>query len=278
MIAIEGLTYSYPGSERPALTDLSLQVAEGELIGILGPNGSGKSTLCYAMAGFLPSYFHGEVAGSIQVGGLDPITLGPSALVGTVGFVFQDPFSQITGARFSVREEVAFGLENLAVPPEEMRPRVDDALRLTGLTHLADRSPFELSGGEQQRLALASVLALQPKILILDEPTSQLDPHGARQVIEAVDRLTAERKTTVLLVEQRLEWLAAHADRLVILSDGRVAAQGRPSELLTSPGLEELGVRPTRYTLAARGAHQRGWIGADRRLPVTLDRAVEFFG
>ncbi|MEX0788717.1 MAG: ABC transporter ATP-binding protein, partial [Anaerolineales bacterium] len=194
MITIEGLTYSYPGAERPALTDFSLDVSEGELVGILGPNGSGKSTLCYAIAGFLPSYFRGDVSGSLQVGGLDPIALGPSSLVGTVGFVFQDPFSQITGARFSVREEVAFGLENLAVPREEMGPRVEDALRMAGLTHLADRSPFELSGGEQQRLALASVLALQPKVLILDEPTSQLDPHGARQVMEAVDRLTTERK------------------------------------------------------------------------------------
>ena len=277
MIAIEGLTYSYPGAEKPALTDFSLKVSEGELVGILGPNGSGKSTLCYAMAGFLPAYFRGNIRGSLQVGGLDPIALGPSALVGTVGFVFQDPFSQITGARFTVREEVAFGLENLAISPDEMRPRVEDALRLTGLTHLADRSPFELSGGEQQRLALASVLALQPKILILDEPTSQLDPLGARQVIEAVDRLTAERKTTVVLVEQRLEWLAAHADRAVILSDGRLAAQGRPSELLTSPALDEFGLRPTRYTLAARAAQARGWIAAHHRLPVTLDHAVEFF-
>lgn len=277
MIAIEGLTYSYPGSDAAALMDLSLDVAEGEFLGIVGPNGSGKTTLCYAMAGFLPSYFHGHIHGTLSMAGLDPIAAGPSALVGTVGFVFQDPFSQITGARFSVREEVAFGLENLGVPPEVMRSRVEDALNVTGLTGLADRSPFELSGGEQQRLALASVLALQPKILILDEPTSQLDPQGARQVIEAVDRLTAEAKTTVVLVEQRLEWLAAHADRTVILSAGRIAADGKPSEILTSPAMEELGLRATRYTLAAREAQKRGWIREKRPLPATLEDAVEFF-
>lgn len=277
MIQLNDLSYSYPGAERPALAEVSLRIEEGEFVGIVGANGSGKSTLCYALAGFLPSLFQGECHGQIQVAGLDPTRTGPAALAGTVGFVFQDPFSQITGARFSLEEEVAFGLENIGLPREQMAGRVREALQLVGLGDLADRSPFELSGGEQQRLGLASILALQPQILLLDEPTSQLDPTGARQVIEIVDALTADRRTTVLLIEQRLEWMAAHADRAIVLDEGRVVADGPARKVLTDQSLDRLGVRRTRYTLAAEAAIARHLISQPDLLPATLEQAAEFF-
>lgn len=277
MIEVTGLHYTYPGMDRPALSDLSLRIPEGQFVSIVGANGSGKSTLCYALAGFIPSFFRGRVQGQVRVSGIDPLSGGPSAVAGRVGLVFQDPFSQITGARFSVEEEIAFGLENLGVDREEMRVRVEEALRLVGLSALSDRSPYELSGGEQQRLALASILALRPRVLVLDEPTSQLDPQGARQVIEAVDRLTAERNATVVLVEHRLEWIAAHADRAVVLHDGRLVADGPPSEILTQPEVEGFGLRRTRYSLAAEAARLRGWLPARRPLPATLPQAIGCF-
>jgi energy-coupling factor transporter ATP-binding protein EcfA2 len=277
MIEVTGLHYTYPGMDHPALSDLSLQIPEGQFVSIVGANGSGKSTLCYALAGFIPSFFRGRVQGQVRVGGIDPLSGGPSAVAGRVGLVFQDPFSQITGARFSVEEEIAFGLENLGVDREEMRARVDEALRLVGLSALSDRSPYELSGGEQQRLALASILALRPRVLVLDEPTSQLDPQGARQVIEAVDRLTAERNATVVLVEHRLEWIAAHADRTVILHEGRLVADGPPAEILTQPEVEGFGLRRTRYSQAAEAARLRGWLPAHQPLPATLPQAIGCF-
>ena len=274
MIEVNDLSYTYPGTTRPALDKVSLRLGEGEFVGVVGANGSGKSTLCYALAGFLPTLYQGECHGQVQVAGLDPIRAGPSALAGTVGFVFQDPFSQISGARFSLEEEVAFGLENLGLPREQMAGRVKEALALVGLSDLAGRSPFELSGGEQQRLALASILVLQPQILLLDEPTSQLDPVGAKKVIESVDALAAERRTTILLIEQRLEWMAAHADRAIVLDAGRVVADGPAREILTAPSLDALGVRRTRYTLAAESAVGRRLIPSPDHLPVTLEQAA----
>lgn len=277
MIELTRLRYTYPGGQGAALSELSLTIPDGQFVGVVGANGSGKSTLCYLLAGFLPSFFRGRVEGRAQVGGFDPISDGPSALAGRVGLVFQDPFSQITGTRFSVQEEVAFGLENLGVERGEMRRRVEEALFLVGLSALAERSPYELSGGEQQRLAIASILALRPQVLILDEPTSQLDPQGARQVIETVDRLTAESHATVILVEHRLEWIAAHADRALILHEGRLAADGSPGEVLTRAEVEMLGVRRTRYSLAAETAQHRGWLPAQRPLPATLPQAIRRF-
>lgn len=277
MIEVTGLQYTYPEMNRPALSELSLQIPDGQFVALVGANGSGKSTLCYALAGFIPSFFRGRVQGQVRVGGIDPLTGGPSAVAGRVGLVFQDPFSQITGARFSVEEEIAFGLENLGVDREEMTVRVEEVLRQVGLSALSDRSPYELSGGEQQRLALASILALQPQILLLDEPTSQLDPQGARQVIETVDRLTAERNATVVLVEHRLEWLAAHADRAIVLHEGRLVADGPPGEVLTRPEVEAFGLRRTRYTQAAEAARRRGWLPSQPPLPATLPQAIGCF-
>jgi energy-coupling factor transporter ATP-binding protein EcfA2 len=276
-IEVSDLRYSYPGADRPALDGITFRIEQGELVGVVGANGSGKSTLCYALAGFLPALYQGTAEGTVRVMGLDPVRSGPSAMAGTIGLVLQDPFSQISGARLTVEEEVAFGLENLGVPRAEMAPRVGRALRLAGLGSLAGRSPFELSGGEQQRLALASIFAMEPKVLLLDEPISHLDPVGAREVITAVDQLTAERGTTVLLVEQRLEWMAAHADRALVLEAGRLVEDGPAHRVLTSRSLEARGVLRTRYASAAELAAARRLIARPRRVPATLEEAVGAF-
>jgi energy-coupling factor transporter ATP-binding protein EcfA2 len=277
VIEFQDLTYSYPGSDQPALSEIRLRVGAGEFVGVVGANGAGKSTLCYALAGLLPSLFRGAIRGTVLVDGQDAPRAGPARLAGTVGLVLQNPFSQISGARFSVAEEVAFGLENLGVPRAEMAVRVAEALSVVGLSQLAERSPFELSGGEQQRLALAAILAMRPPVLLLDEPTSQLDPLGARDLIAAVDALTAATQTTVILVEQRLEWMAAHADRVIALDQGRIVRDGPPAEILGSAELEALGVRRTAYARAAEGAHRGAVRLAPAGLPATLEQARAFF-
>lgn len=276
MIDLVGLTYTYPGAPRPALRDIDLHVPAGQFCAVVGPNLAGKSTLCYAIAGFIPGFYKGEVTGDIRVAGHDLVRTPLAQLAGQIGLVFANPFNQITGARFTVREELAFGLENLGVPREEMLQRIEEALQLTGLGELAERSPYALSGGQQQRLAIASVIVMRPQVLVLDEPTSQLDPVGTREVFETLDSLT-KTGTTVVLAEHKLEWIAVHADRLLVLQEGQIARDGPPRQVLAEGGLEPLGIAATRYTQAARAAVERGLRPADRPMPVTLDDAIGYF-
>lgn len=277
MIDLEGLTYRYPNTETDALADVNLHLESGAFVGIVGANGAGKSTLCYTLAGFIPHFYGGQLEGTVRVAGHDLTQQGAGQIAGDVGLVFQDPFSQISGARFTVREEIAFGLENIGIPRERMDDRIDRVLELTGLSHAANRSPYALSGGQQQRLALASVMALEPSVLVLDEPTSQLDPAGARSLIESLHALTESGGTTVVLAEHKLEWVAAFADRVIALADGRVIADGPPAETLSLEAVIQSGVGQTRYTRAARLAVQAGRVAADKPLPVTLEQALGFF-
>jgi len=180
IVELKNVTYKYPLTELPALQNISLQVNEGEFVAIIGPNGAGKSTLCYAIAGFVPHFFRGELSGIVNVAGVESPQSSLHEWVLNVGLAFQNPFNQISGAKYTVYEEIAFGLENIGVPREEMKRRVEDAMKLTGISDLADRSPYSLSGGQQQRVALTSILVMQPKVLVLDEPTSQMDPIGTR--------------------------------------------------------------------------------------------------
>jgi len=182
MITVQDLTYTYPGAAIPALDRLTITVPAGQVCAVIGANGAGKSTLCHALTGFIPHFFRGTLEGVLRVAGLSVPDTPLAELAGTAGLVFQNPFNQITGARFSVLEEVAFGLENLGIAREEILDRCRSALELTGLQDLADRSPFDLSGGQMQRLAIASMLAMHPRVLVLDEPTSQLDPAGTEAV------------------------------------------------------------------------------------------------
>lgn len=277
MIRLSNVTYSYPRGTAPALNELSFGVPEGQFCAVIGANGAGKTTLCAALAGFVPHFYRGELTGTIEVAGIDVAESSLAELAGTVGLVFSNPFNQITGARFSVRDEIAFGLENLAVPVAEMEARVDAIMEFAGLEGLGDRSPYALSGGQQQRLAIASVLVMRPKVIVLDEPTSQLDPIGSREVFTVLHDLAATDDATVFLVEQKLEWVAAFADRVLVLHEGKLVADGPPGEILAWPELSRYGLEPTRYTQAARAAQAAGLRPADAPLPVTLEQAVEFF-
>ena len=275
IVNLLNVTYKYPITDSPALQNINLQVGEGEFLAVIGPNGAGKSTLCYTLAGFIPHFFKGEITGTVEVAGVEASRSNLNEWVLNVGLAFQNPFNQISGAKFTVFEEIAFGLENTGVPRDEMKQRVKDAMKLTGISDLADRSPYSLSGGQQQRVALTSILVMQPKVLVLDEPTSQMDPIGTREVFGVI-RTMAEKGMTVVLVEHKVEWIANYADRVVALHEGQIILDGKPGDVLTSDILTDKGFGISRYTSVARKAKEIGLWKQDK-LPVTLDEAVEGF-
>ncbi len=276
IVDLRNVTYRYPLTNSPALQNLNLQVNEAEFVAVIGPNGAGKSTLCYTVAGFVPHFFKGELTGAVEVAGVQAQNSSLSEWVLNVGLVFQNPFNQISGAKYTVFEELAFGLENIGVPRQEMKERVEQAMELTGIAGLADRSPYSLSGGQQQRVALTSILVMQPKVLVLDEPTSQMDPIGTREVFGVI-RTMAERGMTVIMAEHKMEWIAQFADRVIALYEGRILMEGSPRDVLTSELLNGKGFGISRYTSVAREARKQGLWPADQPLPVTLDQAVEGF-
>jgi energy-coupling factor transport system ATP-binding protein len=224
MIKIDGLTYTFPHSSQPALSDVSLAVSAGEFVLLAGPSGAGKSTLLRCLNGLVPHFSGGTIAGRVEVGGNSALDSGPRVLSKVVGFVFQSPESQAVLDR--VEAEIAFGLENAAIPEAEMRLRVEEVLNLLDLVNLRDRPLTTLSGGERQRVAIATAMVLKPEILVLDEPTSQLDPQAAGELLQSLVRLNEELGLTIVLVEQRLERVVRYVDRLVYLEDGRVIADG----------------------------------------------------
>ncbi len=275
IVNLQNVTYKYPLTEIPALQNVNLQVNEGEFVAVIGPNGAGKSTLCYTIAGFVPHFFKGEISGTVEVAGNESSKSSLHEWVLNVGLAFQNPFNQISGAKYTVFEEIAFGLENTGVPRDEMKQRVEDTMKLTGISDLADRSPYSLSGGQQQRVALTSILVMQPKVLVLDEPTSQMDPIGTREVFGVI-RTMAEKGMTVVLVEHKVEWIANFADRVIALHEGQILLDGKPGEVLTSDILPGKGFGISRYTSVARKAKEMGLWKAGN-LPVTLDEAVDGF-
>lgn len=276
IIEIEALTYRYPHTAQPALRDLSLQIEPGEFVAIVGANGAGKSTLCYTLTGFVPHFFQGELSGRVHVAGLETKEHPLEDIVLVSGLVFQNPFNQISGAKFTVYDEIAFGLENLGVPREEMPARIERVMTLTGITAMADRSPYALSGGQQQRVALASMLVMEPQVLVLDEPTSQLDPLGSREVFAVIRELSREGMT-VVMAEHKLEWVAQFADRVLVLAEGQLVLSGPPAEVLTSPLLETYHIGQTRYTAVARRLQTENRWPAGQPLPVTLEEAEAGF-
>ncbi|WP_321392265.1 ABC transporter ATP-binding protein [uncultured Desulfuromusa sp.] len=276
MIEIEDFSYTYPSGQAPALENISLSISAGEFVAVIGANESGKSTLAYALTGFVPHFFKGKMSGRISVAGLDTQQTPLSDLASVAGLVFQNPVNQISGVKFNVYDEVAFGLENLGVPREQMGARIDAVLELTGLSNLGERSPYELSGGQQQRLALASMLVMQPQVLVLDEPTSQLDPLGSQNLFLAVQQLSRQGMT-VIMAEHKLEWIAAFADRVIVLSAGKVVLDGAADVVLTSPLLDSFQIERTRFTRVAEQARKLGLWPEEKALPVTLDQALSGF-
>lgn len=247
IIETESLTYTYPSGTKPSIRDVSIKIDKGEFVLITGPSGCGKTTLCRCFNGLIPHFYQGELKGEITVAGLRISEQPIYEMAKHVGLVFQNPENQLFA--LSVEKDVAFGLENLGVPREEMRKRVDWALNLTGIYDLRERAPHELSGGQQQRVAIASVLAMQPEIIVLDEPTSFLDPLGAKKIFEVIYDLNRKLGITVVLVEHRLDLTARYANHIAVMDDGKVVLDGDPRKILSSEQARLIGVgipKPTR--------------------------------
>jgi len=240
ILEIRGLSFRYPDSTKKAVADFDLAVPEGEIVVLAGPSGCGKSTLLRTVNGLIPHMYSGEYSGEVKVGGTVVRDSGMRELAQKVGFLFQNPENQIF--MFTVERDVAFGLENLGVPRGEMRARVDEALRLLDIGDLAQRAPHELSDGQKQRVALAGVLAMRPKLVILDEPTSLLDPKTAAELVALVARLRHDLGTTFVVVEHRLDLLVKVADRLVVMNEGRKVMDGTPRDVLFNEESEGYGV------------------------------------
>ncbi|RLI27311.1 MAG: ABC transporter ATP-binding protein [Candidatus Hecatellales archaeon] len=230
VIKARNLTYKYPHAEAPAIRNVNLTVEEGEFILLSGPSGCGKTTLCRCFNGLIPHFYGGELEGEIWVAGLNVRETTPAELASHVGLIFQNPENQLFS--LSVERDVAFGLENLGLPPEEIRRRVDWALNLVGISDLRDRAPWELSGGQQQKVAIACVLAMQPSILVFDEPTSFLDPKTAKEIFNVISELRRRLNLTILVVEHRLEALIPHATRLILMDRGEIVLDGEPRRVL----------------------------------------------
>jgi energy-coupling factor transporter ATPase len=240
VIETKNLTYTYPGGTKPSISDVSIKIEKGEFTLITGPSGCGKTTLCRCFNGLIPHFYQGELKGEITVAGLDVLKNPIYEMAKRVGLVFQNPENQLFA--LSVEKDVAFGLENLGVPREEMRKRVDWALNLTGIYDLRERAPHELSGGQQQRVAIASILAMQPQIMVLDEPTSFLDPLSAKKIFEVIYELNKRLGITVVLVEHRLDLTARYADHIIVMDDGKVVLDGEPREILSSEEARLIGI------------------------------------
>jgi len=274
VISVKNLTYSYPNANSPALKNVDLIVEEGEFVLLCGPTGAGKTTLCRTFLGLIPHFFGGIMEGEVTVLGISTKEIEPSKLAADVGIVFQNPQDQLVA--MSVEEEVAFGPENLGLPREEIKGRVDESLGLLKISHLRERSPHELSSGQQQKVAIASILAMRPSVLILDEPTSQLDPRSSVDIINFVKELNRYEGITVVLAEHRLETAAPYADKVVVIDKGGIYVCGPPREVLDNDHLAEIGVSIPKIVQLAKALKEKG--AALEELPLTVDEAVDMLG
>lgn len=240
LIQIKDLSFQYIGSTSTVLDHINLEVGREEIVLIAGHSGSGKSTLLRAINGLIPHQHTGVYSGEVVVDGLVVSKTSMSDLAKRVGYVFQNPENQIF--MFSVERDIAFGLENLRMPQEQIRERVDWALDLLSISSLAKRAPHELSDGQKQRVALAGVIAMEPKLLILDEPTSLLDPFTAKALVELVKEIHVKLKMAVILVEHRLDLVAQVATRMLVMESGRIMLDGTPKHVLSNSQVARYGV------------------------------------
>lgn len=231
MAAIEAkkLSFTYAGAEKPSMENVSFSVEKGEFVILTGPSGCGKTTLCRCLNALIPNFYSGELTGELTVDGVNVNGRSTAELATHVGFVFQNPENQLFS--LSVERDVAFGLENLAVPKQEAIERTRWAMEATGILDLRNKAPYELSGGQQQRAAIAGVLAMRPNVLVLDEPTSFLDPKSAEEIVEIIAKLNRELQLTTLLVEHRLDVVSRYANRVIVMDNGKIALDGRPQEV-----------------------------------------------
>jgi len=250
------------GASKPSIDDVSIKVEKGEFVLITGPSGCGKTTLCRCFNGLVPHFYQGEIKGEITVAGINTLDHHTYEMAKHVGLVFQNPENQLFA--LSIEKDVAFGLENLGISREVMRKKVDLALNQTSIYDIRERSPHEISGGQQQRVAIAAVIAMSPEIIVLDEPTSFLDPLSAEKIFDVIYRLNKEQGITVILVEHRLDLTAKYTDHLIVMDRGTVRFEGDPREILSSEETKLMGVGIPKATLLHQMLKKEGFKLGDK--------------
>lgn len=270
-LTLRNITYTYPLETEPVIKDLSVEIESGKVYGLIGGNESGKTTLCNIMRGFIPSIYQGDLQGEVIINGQAIEAYEAGELASVVGYSFQNPFTQMSGVKETVYEEIAYGMENLGVPRQQMIQKVAELIQLFKLTDLQNKHPFELSGGQKQRVALASIVALDPEIMILDEPTSQLDPQSTEEIFEIVQLLKKQGKT-IILVEHKVDLLAEYCDAILLLEQGKLALAGTVKEVLTNPEVLKLGGQLPQVTQFFLKAVAENKVKIDQ-LPLTLTEA-----
>lgn len=271
VIEIKNLSYQYPTSSKDVLSGITLTIEKGKFYAVIGANGGGKTTLCNIIRGFVPHFYKGDLRGDMLLYGKDIREWEMGDLAQKVGYVFQNPFTQISGVKDTVFEEIAFGLENLGVPVETILERVEEVLALLGIEYLRDKDPHELSGGQKQRVAIAAIIVMDPDILVIDEPTSQLDPKGTEEVFKMIEIMQKKGKT-IILVEHKIELIAQYADYIFLLKDGQIVMEGKTEEVLCQESVLDHGAALPQYALfgITMKQQERDW----QDVPLTEGQAI----
>ena len=264
------LSFTYAGADKPSMENVNLSIEKGEFVILTGPSGCGKTTFCRCLNGLIPNFYAGDLRGELKVDGINIKGKSTTELATHVGFVFQNPENQLFS--LSVERDVAFGLENLGIPREEALKRVEWAMEATGILNLRNKAPYELSGGQQQRAAIAGVLAMRPSIIVLDEPTSFLDPKSAEEIVAVIAKLNQELNLTTLLVEHRLDVVSKYANRVIVMDEGKVALDGPPSEIYDDKA-RLIGIGLPRVTMLFHLLRRDGF--PVRKNPTTVQQAAE---
>lgn len=275
VISLEHVGYRYPLGREDAVRDVSFQVEQGQVCALLGANGSGKTTICNLIRGFIPRFYRGEPTGLVQLAGRPVEQYDDAELTETVGYSFQNPFTQMSGVKDNVREEIAYALENLGIERDAMAARVDAMIELLHLGDIADANPLELSGGQRQRVAIAAVLVTDPPIVVLDEPTSQLDSQSTEDVFNIIALLKRQGKT-VILVEHKIDLVARYSDLVILMEDGRVAMSGPARRVLTDPQVLDHGGQLPEVTRFFLERNQK--LGLNDPVPLSVEDAIERYG
>ena len=270
---LENVSYQYPLENRKVLKNINLDIKKGEFWAVIGKNGSGKTTLCSILRRFVPDFYKGELTGKITLEGKELEEYSQKEIVQKIGFVFQNPFTQISGVKDTVFEEIAYGLENLGLEREVIISEVEKILKLLEIEKLRDRNPYDLSGGQKQRVALASIIAMNPDILVIDEPTSQLDPKGTEDIFKIINLMANEGKT-IILVEHKLELIAEYAQNILVLDEGEIILSGKAKEVLNNKILLEKEIGMTQYSMLAYELEKSGKVELEE-IPITKEKTVE---
>ena len=269
LIELQHINYRYPLTSDLTIKDLSLKVEPGEVLGVIGSNGSGKTTVCNIMRGFIPAFYKGELEGKVifEDKPLDTSNLG--RLAQKIGYAFQNPFTQMTGVKYTVYDEIGYGLENLSIPREEANEKVEQVIKLLNLEKIRNQNPYDLSGGQKQMVALASVIVLDPELIILDEPTSQLDPSSTLAVYNIVKNLKKQGKT-IIIVDHKVDLLAQVCDEIAVIQDGQLVVKGETHHVFSDEKVVAAGGQIPEVSAFYLKKYPKS-----KQVPVTVDEAYE---